>query len=182
MNREEQAVGDAEHRDDDAHGQQRVEQVDDLVELGADVVAVLRAGADLGRWEVGERGLHLTLSRRRVGARHQGHEVGQRVAQRRERPELRDVDHHALHELRVAVLGDGRERGAVARGAGDAEALADRDAVRLGELLLDDGRAADEALQVGVGAVQPAEAVGVAQRERVDPVDLVGHSADLARR
>jgi hypothetical protein len=31
VNGEEEAVGDAEHRDDDAHGQQRVEQVDDLV-------------------------------------------------------------------------------------------------------------------------------------------------------
>ena len=68
----------------------------------------------------------------------------------------------------------------VARGPGDAEAMAHRDAVQLGELLLDDGGATDDALQVGVRALQPVKAVGVAQRQRVDAVELIGDGVDLA--
>ena len=66
---QEEAVGDPEQRDHEAHGQQRVEQVDDLVDLLVDEVAVLLVGAHLGGREAVERGgdplLHLGAGRRR---------------------------------------------------------------------------------------------------------------------
>ena len=62
------------------------------------------------------------------------------------------------------------------------EPLADGDAVLLGELLLDEGRAGAEPLQLTVRAAQPAEAVDVAQGERVDAVDLVGRRRARAGR
>ena len=60
------------------------------------------------------------------------------------------------------------------------EPLADRDAVLLGELLLDQRGAGAQALELVVGAVEPAEAVDVAQGERLDAVDHVCEVADGA--
>ena len=82
VDRQEQAVRDPEHGDHDAHGQQRVEQIDDLVELCVDVVAVLVAGPDRRRRELLERGLHLGLRQPHVAAGEQPDEVRHRVARR----------------------------------------------------------------------------------------------------
>ena len=139
VDRQEQAVGDPEHRDHDAHGQQRVEQVDDLVDLARRSSRGTRCRS--APWRSGTaceacatRCLAAPTSR--PSSSRTKYAIGSR--ERRERAELGEVDH------RRPGGSAGRGTRAIAAhvavrpvGRADPEALADADAVLLGELLLD---------------------------------------------
>ena len=172
VDRQEQAVGDSEQRDHDAHRQQRVEQVDDLVELVADVVAgTRRLVRTLSRRERRSAALIARLDRVEVGPGVDRHEAGERVARAETSRNCGTSTIDALQQLRVAVLADRRQR---ARGRRSAPVTRKRRRPWRWWALancssIEGVRRAPRRCRVGVACRRShVEAVDVAERARVD--------------
>ena len=103
VDRKEERVRDPEQGDHDAHREQRVEQVDELVELAADRLGIVGLRLDGRGRNVRESGGQVLLRRVSVDAVARGGEDHPRVAGRGHSGEQVLRDDRPLQQLRVAV-------------------------------------------------------------------------------